>query len=84
VKICGSLVTDEEILCAQKELSSTCGLFSEPAAATAYAGFLKQKAALDSNETCVVLLTGNGLKDINSATAKIVVPEKSINSLDEL
>jgi threonine synthase len=39
---------------------------------------------LDSNETCVVLLTGNGLKDINSATAKIVVPEKSINSLDEL
>jgi threonine synthase len=77
-------VTDEEILCAQKELSSTCGLFSEPAAATAYAGFLKQKAALDSNETCVVLLTGNGLKDINSATAKIVVPEKSINSLDEL
>jgi len=77
-------VTDEEILSAQKELSSTCGLFSEPAAATAYAGFLKQKAALDSNETCVVLLTGNGLKDINSATAKIVVPEKSINSLDEL
>jgi threonine synthase len=45
---------------------------------------LKQKAALDSSETCVVLLTGNGLKDINSATAKIVVPEKSINSLDEL
>ena len=77
-------VTDEEILSAQKELSSTCGLFSEPAAATAYAGFLKQEAALDSNETCVVLLTGNGLKDINSATAKIVVPEKSINSLDEL
>tara|TARA_B100001996_G_scaffold119735_2_gene90639 strand:- start:104 stop:1231 length:1128 start_codon:yes stop_codon:yes gene_type:complete len=77
-------VTDEEILCAQKEQSSTCGLFSEPAAATAYAGFLKQKAALDSNETCVVLLTGNGLKDINSATSKIVVPEKSVNSLDEL
>jgi len=39
---------------------------------------------LDSNETCVVLLTGNGLKDINSATSKIVVPEKSVNSLDEL
>jgi threonine synthase len=77
-------VTDEEILSAQKELSSSYGLFSEPAAATAYAGFLKQKAALDSSETCVVLLTGNGLKDINSATAKIVVPEKSINSLDEL
>ena len=77
-------VTDEEILSAQKELSSSCGLFSEPAAATAYAGFLKQKAALGSSETCVVLLTGNGLKDINSVTAKIVVPEKCINSLAEL
>ena len=77
-------VTDEEILIAQKEQSSTCGLFSEPAAATAYAGFLKQKAALDPKETCVVLLTGNGLKDINSATSKIDVPEKSVNSLDEL
>ena len=77
-------VTDEEILSAQKELSSGCGLFSEPAAATAYAGFLKKKATLDSSETCVVLLTGNGLKDINSATNKISVPKKSINSLDEL
>ena len=77
-------VTDEEILSAQKELSSACGLFSEPAAAAAYAGFLKQKATLDSGETCVVLLTGNGLKDINSATKKIVIPENTINSLDEI
>ena len=75
------IVTDEEILSAQKELSSVCGLFSEPAAAAAYAGFLKQKPILDSSETCVVLLTGNGLKDINSAANNIVIPEKTINSL---
>ena len=77
-------VSDDEILSAQKELSSVCGLFSEPAAATAYAGFLKQKSSLDSGETCVVLLTGNGLKDTNSAAKNIILPEKTINSLDEI
>jgi len=77
-------VTDKEILSAQKELSSACGLFSEPAAATSYAGFLKQKTSLDSDETCVVLLTGNGLKDTNSAAKNIILPEKAINSLDEI
>ncbi len=77
-------LNDEEILSAQKELSSSCGLFSEPAAAAAYAGFLKQKNKLDPNSTCVVLLTGNGLKDINSASKNIVTPSKTINSLDEL
>ena len=77
-------LTDEEILSAQKDLSSSCGLFSEPAAAAAYAGFTKQKQNLDSNSTCVVLLTGNGLKDINSASKKILKPQKTINSLDEL
>ena len=77
-------LNDEEILSAQKELSSSCGLFSEPAAAAAYAGFLKQKNKLNPNSTCVVLLTGNGLKDINSASKNIVTPSKTINSLDEL
>jgi threonine synthase len=77
-------LNDEEILSAQKELSSSCGLFSEPAAAAAYAGFLKQKNKLDPNSTCVVLLTGNGLKDITSASKNIVTPSKTINSLDEL
>ena len=77
-------VTDEEILSAQKELSSDCGLFSEPAAAAAYAGFLNQKRSLDSGETCVVLLTGNGLKDTGSAAKNIIIPEKVVNSLDEI
>ena len=79
-----AVVSDEEILSAQKELASVCGLFSEPASAAAYAGFLKNKKYIDSNETCVVLLTGNGLKDINSAKKKIIIPKTSINSLDEI
>jgi len=79
-----NLVTDEEILSAQKELSSICGLFSEPASAAAYAGFLKEKDDIDSSETCVVLLTGNGLKDIDSAMEKIAIPKTPINSLGEM
>ena len=78
------LVTDEEILLAQKELSSSCGIFSEPASAAAFAGFLKQKKFIDQRESCVVLLTGNGLKDINSANKKIIIPETHINSLEDL
>ena len=78
------LVTDEEILFAQKELSSSCGLFSEPASAAAYAGLIKQKKFIDPSETCVVLLTGNGLKDINTASKKIIIPKKTINSLEGL
>ena len=78
------LVNDEEILLGQKELASVCGLFSEPASAAAYAGFLKEKNKIDSSETCVILLTGNGLKDINSAKKKIVIPKTSINALSEI
>jgi len=45
---------------------------------------LKQKSSLDSGETFVVLLTGNGLKDTNSAAKNIILPGKAINSLDEI
>ena len=32
----------------------------------------------------IIALTGNGLKDINSASKNILTPSKTINSLDEL
>ncbi len=66
-------VTDDEILKAQHELASLSGLFAEPASAAAYAGFLKLTNKAGSNTTItpedvvVVLLTGSGLKDIESA-----------------
>jgi len=41
-------------------------------------------SSLNSGETCVVLLTGNGLKDTNSAAKNIILPERAINSLDEI
>jgi len=60
-------VSDQEILKAQKELASLAGLFAEPAAAASYAGFLKEKDQLPVNAAVVLLVTGNGLKDIASA-----------------
>jgi threonine synthase len=61
------VVSDEEILDAQRLLASASGLFTEPAGAAAFAGFLKDRSGLDPHHRVVVLVTGNGLKDIDSA-----------------
>jgi len=63
-------VSDEAILAAQRRLSASSGFFAEPAAAAAFAGLL---ADIDSgsgpvaDDLVVILLTGNGLKDIATA-----------------
>ena len=77
-------VTDDEIIKAQTELSSSTGLFTEPAGAAAFAGFLKAAAGIDANGVVVVLTTGNGLKDSASATLGIEVPEQLVDSVDSL
>ncbi len=77
-------VSDEAIIEAQKQLSSTAGLFAEPAAAASFAGFMKLKAELDSSADIVVLSTGNGLKDIVSAKKGVSIPTNPITSLGEL
>jgi threonine synthase len=62
-------VSDQEILEAIPALARGCGVFAEPAGATAYAGLLKaiNQNLVSPNERIVVLNTGNGLKDIASA-----------------
>jgi len=62
-------VTDEEILAAIKEIAENEGVFVEPAASTSFAGFKKALKAgkIKHNEKVVCLLTGNGLKDVESA-----------------
>lgn len=77
-------VSDDQILIAQKELSEMSGLFVEPAAATAYAGFLKARNMIKKNETVVILATGNGLKDITSAGKMITIPPIPIRSIGEV
>ena len=60
-------VSDSEILAAQKKLSSATGLFAEPSSSAAFAGWLKARTSVPAEETCVLLITGSGLKDINAA-----------------
>ncbi len=69
-------VADQEILDAIPVIARNTGVFSEPAAATAYAGLVKavEKGLVDPEERIVVLLTGSGLKDINNAMKTVAQP----------
>jgi threonine synthase len=63
------VVSDEAILAAIPQLGHDASVFAEPAAAAAYAGLLQQAAdgAIDPDSHVVVLITGNGLKDVGAA-----------------
>jgi hypothetical protein len=45
---------------------------------------LKEKENLNPETVCVLLLTGNGLKDVQAASQIINIPQTPINSLEEL
>ena len=60
-------VTDEEILDAYRLLASSEGIFCEPASAASVAGLLQVKDEVPSGATVVCVLTGNGLKDPDTA-----------------
>ncbi|MDO5662396.1 MAG: threonine synthase [Brachybacterium sp.] len=65
-------VTDEQILAAQSMLASEVGIFVEPASAAGVAGLLQQaeRGEVPRESTVVVTVTGNGLKDIDTALAQ--------------
>jgi len=60
-------VSDTEILAAQKKLASSSGLFAEPSSSAAFAGWLKVRESIAADATCVLLITGSGLKDVQAA-----------------
>jgi threonine synthase len=70
-------VSDDEILDASAILSRNTGLFSEPASCAAFAGLLKYSRLnkISSGSNNVVLLTGSGLKDLNSVKKIIKMPQ---------
>jgi threonine synthase len=72
-------VSDDDILVAMRELAQEVGVFAEPAAAAAYAGLLAAVRAgqVESDERVVVVLTGNGLKDVPAAM-KAVAPAHTV------
>jgi threonine synthase len=61
------VVSDEDILKAQRELAAECGLFAEPAASAVLAGLHTVREGIPEDAVVVLLVTGSGLKDIASA-----------------
>ena len=60
-------VSDEEILDAYRFLGREEGVFCEPASAASVAGLLKRADEVPAGARVVCVLTGNGLKDPNTA-----------------
>jgi threonine synthase len=79
-------VTDSEILSAILELARATGVFGEPAGVTGFAGFRKmaRQRLLGKNERVAVIVTGNGLKDIESAKKSVGEPAVVDSDLDQL
>ena len=70
-------VSDEEILEAMRLLGREAAVFAEPAGAAGFAGLRKlaQQGEIDPEQRIVVLVTGNGLKDVDSAIQATGQPE---------
>jgi len=68
------------------KLSQKYGLFTEPASAAAYAGYLKltESHQIEKYSQNVVLLTGSGLKDVAALKPYLTLPEPIIPDLDNL
>ena len=79
-------VDDSEILRSSKILARNTGLFAEPAASAAFAGFLKylNHKSIDKNSKNIVLLTGSGLKDTGSIQKAFSPIEPILPSIDEI
>ncbi|MEW6653715.1 MAG: pyridoxal-phosphate dependent enzyme, partial [Bacteroidota bacterium] len=61
------VVSDEEILDAQRITAKQFGLLLEPSSAAAFAAYKKNTRLMENqNETSLLLFTGNGLKDVFS------------------
>jgi len=62
-------ISDDDILGAIPELARGTGVFAEPAGAASYAGFVKavEQRLISGDEKIVLLITGNGLKDVAGA-----------------
>jgi threonine synthase len=71
-------VTDQQILDAIVALGRDATIFAEPAASAAYAGLCQEAAAgaIDPDERVVVLITGNGLKDVAAAARVTAQPPR--------
>jgi len=71
------MVTDEEILEAYRLMARLDGVFAEPASTAGVAGIIKysKKGFFKKGDVIVCTLTGNGLKDPDSAQLGVELPK---------
>ena len=79
-------VSDEEIIASIPRLARATGVFAEPGAAAAFAGFvaLREQGIIQSDECVVLISTGSGLKDINTARRSVGEPLRIQPDIAEL
>jgi threonine synthase len=72
----GVTISDDQMVAAIPRLARETGVFVEPAAAAAYAGFVKlcESGSIKSDERVLLMLTGNGLKDVDTARRAVSEP----------
>ncbi|RME00056.1 MAG: threonine synthase [Calditrichaeota bacterium] len=70
-------VTDDEILEAMRAAARLGGVFGEPAGVTGLAGIRRavQRGIISHEETTLTVITGNGLKDVQSARQAAGAPD---------
>ncbi len=80
------VVSDQEILAAMRELGREAAIFAEPAGAAGYAGFKRalEQGLIEPEEWVVVLVTGNGLKDVDSVIMATTKPPRIEPRMEEL
>jgi threonine synthase len=82
-------VSDEEILEAMRTTARLGGVFGEPAGVAGVAGVKKavEKGIIKSNESVLTVITGNGLKDIQTAkkaAGEEIIIEPNLQSLEKI
>lgn len=85
----GIKVSDDEIIEAVRRLAGAEGVFGEPSAVASFAGLMKmcESGAIRHDERVLLVLTGNGLKDVAAATRSMAPPLQvgpNLEALEEL
>jgi threonine synthase len=82
---CGVKVSDQAILSSIIDLARTTGVFVEPSAAASFAGFVKMcdSGEIKSDQRVLLMLTGNGLKDIDTPRRAVEEPMRVLPDLNE-
>jgi len=82
------VVSDQEILETVKYLGTEQGIFTEPASSTSFACMVKvlKEGKISKGDKIVVLVTGNGLKEVESAKkagGEVLVVDPNLDAVKE-